>query len=200
MFDSDEVTDILARAVKAVEDAKVPGELKVVAFERAMDLFARTGSPTVTAPASGASATLDSPTAATTAGKSLADKLAAKLQLSRDVIEHVYTEDGDTLAITVDASRLAKSKSAGARDVAILVAAAGQVASDEPTTADEIRREAELYDRYDGPNFAATLYSMKGTFLIGGSGRARTYRLTKPGWAAASGLVSKLAGTNGPPG
>jgi hypothetical protein len=196
MFDADQVADILTQAVKAVNDARVPDELKAAAFERAVDLLAQGGAGRVDAPAGNQTAWQWPPPAGLPEGgtASLVDKLAARLRLSREVIEHVYTQDGDQLAITVDTSRLARSKSAGAREVAILVAAAGQVRSDEPTPVDDIRREAELNDRFDGPNFAATLSSMKGTFLIGGTPRSRTFRLTKPGWAAAGALVSRLAG------
>lgn len=191
-MDPSDVTTILANAVKSVADANVPDELKTIAFEKAITLFAGSVAPVAAFPSSvGAAAGL---AAAQPGGGSALDRLANRLRLGRDVVEAVYTENGDTLAVTVGPDRLAKAKSTAAREIALLVAAAHQSKSDEPTTSDEIRKEAEQYDRYDGPNFASTLADMKGTFLIAGTPRARTYYLTKPGWAAATTLIAKLGG------
>jgi hypothetical protein len=200
MFDSDEVSDILARAVKAVDDAKVPPDLKAAAFERAIDLLTRrapSGVPSgedraVVALDNASSGPVSQPTAASTA----MDRLATRLRLSRDVVERVYTENGDSLAITVDPDKLARSRSAGARDVALLVTAAEQASSDEATSVDAIRRACEEYDKFDSPNFAATLAAMRGTFLISGPSRARTFKLTRPGWVAAASLIARLAGAD----
>jgi hypothetical protein len=200
MFDSDEVSDILARAVKAVDDAKVPPDLKAAAFERAIDLLTR-GAPAglpaaegraVVALEQGSQGPLSHPTSASTA----MDRLATRLRLSPDVVERVYTENGDALAITVDPDKLARSRSAGARDVALLVTAAAQASTDEATSVEAIRRACEEYDKFDSPNFAATLAAMKGTFLISGPPRARTFKLTRPGWVAAATLIGRLGGAD----
>lgn len=198
MFESRDVSDILARAVKAVEDANVPPDLKAAAFERAVDLLARRSAvPSLADTESRAGATLDrAEGGAAPAAASTMDRLATRLRLQRDVIEQVYTESGDGLMITVDPGRLARSRSAGAREVALLVAAAAQAVSDEPTPADAIRIAAAEYDKLDAPNHAATLGAMKGTFLIAGPPRAKTFKLTKPGWVAAATLVAKLGGSD----
>ena len=200
MFDSDEVSDILARAVKAVDDAKVPPDLKAAAFERAIDLLTRrapSGGPAgddraVVGLDGAAPVPLGQPTVASNA----MDRLATRLRLSRDVVERVYTENGEALAITVDPDKLARSRSAGAREVALLVAAAEQASSDDATSADAIRRACEDYDKFDSPNFAATVAAMKGTFLISGPSRTRTFKLTRPGWVAAANLIGRLGGAD----
>jgi len=196
-MNTDDVKDILSGAVKAVTDAKVPDDLKSVAFEKAVDLLAGPVAPAAPSAAASAAAPAAAATsAAMAAAGSAIDRLAARLRLPGEVIEAVYTENGDELEITVPPDRLAKSKSAGAREIALLVAAARQSGSDEATTMDQIRRVVEDYDRYDQPNFAAALAPMKGTFLVSGPSRARTFKLTKPGWTAAAALVGRLGGAD----
>ena len=196
-MDPSDVTNVLASAAKAVEDARVDSDLRSVAFQKAVDLIAGASAPPMRLQASAPAL------AAVAAGGSLAgsggsplERLTTRLRLSRDVVDAVYTENGDALAITVHPDKLAKAKSTATREIALLVAAAHQAGSDEATTSDQIRREAEQYDRYDGPNFASALVEMKGNFMIGGSPRAKTFKLTKPGWAAATALVARLGGAD----
>ncbi len=188
-MNQDDVETILAGAVKAVADAKVPDDLKSVAFEKAVDLLANrvasAGSP-------GSSAPIGAAAAAQT--NSQLDRLAERLGLRHDVAELVYAEGRDGLHVNVKPDRIARSKSAGARELAMLVAAMHQAESDEPTPAEEIRRVVEDYNRFDAPNFAATLASLKGPFLVSGSPRARTFKLTRPGWGEVAKLVERLGG------
>ena len=189
-MDPSDVESILAGAVKAVTDAKVPDDLKSAAFEKAVDLLAGRVAP---APAAvpAAPAAPSSPNAA--AGTQL-DRLASRLGLPHDVVEAVFAEGRNGLQVNVRPERLSRSKSAGARELAMLVAAMHQADSDEPTSVEEIRRVVEDYNRYDQPNFASSLAGLKGPFLFSGSSRARTFKLTRPGWAEASKLVARLAG------
>lgn len=196
-MDADDVKAILAQSVKAVEDANVPPELKSLAFEKAIELFTRGSVGAVVSASPAAAPQAPGPPAGTAVGSAVAmDRLVSRLRLPHAVVEAVFTEHGDGLAITVPPDRLSKSRSAGTREIAVLVAAAGQASSDEPTTAEEIRKIVEDYDRLDGPNYASTLSDLKGTFLIGGSSRARTYKLTKPGWTSATSLIAKLGGAD----
>ena len=184
-----DVESILAGAVKAVTDAKVPDDLKSVAFERAVDLLAGRLPPAAT-PSIAAAVVTPDPVASVAARL---DRVAARLGLPHDVVEAVYAEGRDGLHVNVKPDRLSRSKSAGARELAMLVAAMHQAESDEPTSADEIRRVVEDYNRYDQPNFASSLVALKGPFLVSGPSRARTFKLTRPGWAEAAKLVSRLA-------
>ncbi len=186
-----DVESILAGAVKAVTDAKVPDDLKSVAFEKAVDLLAGRVGPAPAAAQSAPGAT--SAATVVTSGSPL-DRLVVRLGLPHDVVEGVYAEGRDGLHVNVKPDRLSRSKSAGARELAMLAAAMHQVESDEPTSADVIRRVVEDYNRYDQPNFASSLASMKGPFLVSGPSRARTFKLTRPGWAEASKLVARLGG------
>jgi len=184
----DDVESILADAVKAVTDAKVPDDLKSIAFEKAVDLLAARISPQPAAPQSAGGATSAAPTAV---GSQL-DRLAARFGLAHDVVEGVFAEGRNGLQVNVRPERLSRSKSAGARELAMLVAAMHQAESDDPTPVEEIRRVVEEYSRYDQPNFASSLAAMKGPFLVSGPSRARTFKLTRPGWQQAADLVREL--------
>ncbi len=195
-MDPSEVTSILTNAVKSVTDAKVPDDLRAIGFEKAIDLYAGAVVAALSAAAPPAAASTTAGAAPAAAMGSSLDRLATRLRLGRDVVDAVYTESGDTIAVTVPPDKLNKARSIGTREIALLVAAAHQAISDDATTADQIRHVAQDYDRFDGPNYASTLADMKGNFLIGGNSRARTYKLTKPGWAAATALISKIGGAD----
>lgn len=195
-MDPGAVKDVLSKARQLLDDASLPDDLRAVAFGKAVELLSMGVGAAGKDTFSGGGSVGGGPLTDSTSGLSPMDRLLARLRLSRDVVEAVYTENGDELELTVAPDKLARSKSAGAREIALLVAAAGQSVSDEPTTADQIRRVVEDYNRYDSPNFASALFSMKGMFLVAGSSRARTFKLTKPGWAAASALVSRLGGAD----
>jgi len=192
-MEPNDVESILAGAVKAVTDAKVPDDLKSVAFEKAVDLLAGRITPAAgSGPVPGAPAT----PAVTVSGSQL-DRLAARLGLSHDIVEGVFAEGRDGLQVNVRPERLSRSKSAGARELALLVAAIHQAESDDPTSVETIRKVVEDYNRYDQPNFASSLAALKGPFLMSGASRTRTYKLTRPGWAEASKLVERLASQKG---
>jgi hypothetical protein len=191
-MDPKDVTAVLSQAVKAVADAAVPADLKSLAFDKAVDLLSRKPSAAVGVQAAlTPTRTAASPDAARDAGSPI-DRLAARLKVSVELVEAVFTPNGPVLEISVPPDRIAKSMMAGARELAVLAAVADQFTSDEPTASDGIRAVIEDYNRYDGPNFARALGGLKGTLLIGGPARARTYKLTRPGWAYATELVARL--------
>lgn len=186
----DDVKSILADAVKAVTDAKVPDDLKSVAFEKAVGLLAARITPQTAA----LSAEGETASAVPISVGPQLDRLAARLGLSNDVVERVFAEGREGLQVNVRPERLSRGKSAGARELAMLVAALHQADSDDSTPVDEIRRVVEEYGRYDQPNFASSLAAMKGPFLVSGPSRARTFKLTRPGWQQAAALVKQLGG------
>jgi hypothetical protein len=196
-MDPEEVGAILAQAVKLVQDGVTSPNLQPIAFEKAIEMLLGSRAKQDEAAGRARVGAAVAPVAAGSIGGSSAlDRLAARLRLSQEVVEAVFTVSGDELALTVPPDKLSKSKGPGAREIALLVAASTQAASDEPTTADEIRKAVADYDKLDSANFASTMADLKGNFLIGGTSRARTFKLTKPGWAAAATLVAKLGGAD----
>jgi hypothetical protein len=188
----DDVSSILADAVKAVEDAKVPSDLRAVAFERTLDLLVGGVRPAPLMPAAPIGAVAASTGQAAVAAGELMPRLAERLHVEQDLLETVYTEHEGKLVITLPHGKLSKSKSTGAREIGLLVCAAEQAASDDATSTESIRKVAEEYDRYDQPNFASALGELKGQAIISGAARLRTYKLTKPGWSEVAKLVTRL--------
>lgn len=188
-----DVKDVLEAALKAVGDARVPPELRALAFEKAIDLVATPTSAQALPVANGTGLNGSQLTRAATGG-SLMGRLAARLHASPEAIEAVFTENAGAVEVTVDPKRLSQRKSTGTRELALLVAASRQVLGEEATPADEIRKVAEDYDRLDAPNFASALADLKGKFLPSGSPRARLFKLSKPGWDEVGSLVARLGG------
>lgn len=193
-MDQDDVKKVLAAAAKAVDDANVPQELRSLAFERAIDLLSRSSATPPAAPGGQHSGT-ETDALQSHPAESPLNRVAARLRLQRDAIEAVYTENGAEVEVSVPTDRLSAKKSTATREIAVLVAAARQANGEEYTPSEPIRVVAQDYDRFDGPNFASALNEMKGTFLAAGTPRNRTLKLTKPGWKAATDLVTRLANT-----
>jgi hypothetical protein len=128
-------------------------------------------------------------------GGDLLARLAARLGVPGEVVEGVYTSDGNSVEISVHPARLPKTRSTATKNLALLVTAMRQATSDEEfTSVDEIRRIAQDYDRLDAANFASAIGEMRGAFLVKGSARQRSLKLTRPGWQQAADLVKQLGG------
>lgn len=181
---------VLRDALQAMNDADLPERLEGAALPALIDVIARErGRP---APST-ALVPYQPPAEHAVSNGHLLDRLATKLSLSIDVVEGVYTSDGSTIEISVHPGRLPKSRSTGTKALALLVTAMRQAGRDEEfTSVDEIRRIAQEYDRYDGPNFASAINEMRGAFLVKGSARQRHLKLTRPGWQQAADLIREL--------
>lgn len=120
-------------------------------------------------------------------------KIAARLQLSRDVVDQVYHAGEDGPTVIVSSRRLAAGKAAATRTLAQLVAA-GRQASDveEWTDAAVIREVVSEFNRYDSANFASTIASMDDVFLFRGKGQSRSVKVSRPGWEKIAEVVREL--------
>lgn len=184
-----DVTVVVRQSLKVLEDADVPESLRATALPAIIELMARH------APGSPAMALIpyDSAAAHPQRSEDLVERLARRLAVDREVVEGVYTSDGSTLDISVNPARLPRSKSTGTKALALLLTALRQGAGDEEFTAvDDIRRLAQEFGRYDGPNFASAITEMRGVFLVKGPARQRALKLTRPGWQQAADLVREL--------
>jgi hypothetical protein len=182
-----DVTAVLREALKVIEDAETPAALRPAALPAIIELVARH------APGSPDRALVPyAPTAQATPAGDLLDRLAGRLGVPRELVEGVYTSDGNSLDISVHPSRLPKSKSTGTKAVALLVSALRQAGDEEFTPVDDIRRVVQEFDRYDGPNFASAINEMRGSFLVKGPARQRSLKLTRPGWQQAADLIREL--------
>jgi hypothetical protein len=185
-----DVTAVLRESLKVIKDADTPADLRAAALGPVIKLVASQapGAPDralVPYQAPG-------PTTVVAAGDPVV-RLATKLGVPRDAVEAVYTNDGNQLDISVHPARLPRSKSTGTKAIALLVTALRQASGEEEfTPVDEIRRVAQDFDRYDGPNFASAIGELRGSFLVKGSARQRQLKLTRPGWQQAADLVRDL--------
>jgi hypothetical protein len=186
-----DVEAVVRESLKVMENAGVPEALQATALPAIIELVARE------APGSTSTALVPfQPTQQHAAGGGdLLSRLAGRLGVSGEVVESVYTSDGNTVEISVHPGRLPKTRSTGTKYLALLVTAMRQATGDEEfTLVDEIRRIAQEYDKLDAPNFASAIGEMRGAFLVKGPPRQRSLKLTRPGWQQAADLVKQLGG------
>jgi hypothetical protein len=184
-----DAASVVRDALKAMEDAEVPERLEAAALPAQIELIGRRLGAGTTA-----LVPYQQPAGNGIANGNLLDRLATRLGVSVEVVEGVYTSDGHTVEISVHPASLPRSRSTGTKALALLVTAMRQASGDEEfTPVDEIRRIAQEYDRYDGPNFASAINEMRGTFLVKGTARQRQLKLTRPGWQNAADMVRGLA-------
>lgn len=185
-----EPSELLRQAVKAVEDAEVPDDLRVAAFERAVELLSGLASPGIALVPARSSAAVS--TASAVPG-GLFDQAAQRLGVPREVLEDVFHTDGDEIGIGLAASRFDKSKSGGTRQLALLVAAARQAAGlEEWTSTGVIREVCRDYGKFDSANFASTIRGMGDVFNFRGRGHQLDVKLTRPGYERAGELLQGL--------
>jgi hypothetical protein len=186
---ADEVSRILRQAAEVVKAADIPNELRPTAFGKAVDLLAGRPVTETKVPKQGGT---PEPESAETL-----DKIAAKLGLDREAIDEIFeVEDGD-VKLTIAPAKLEAQKTKGAKQVALLVAAARQAAGVEDwTTQDTIRVVAIDYNKFDSPNFAQTLSELGDYFSFSGAGRGRRLKMRRAGFEEAAALIERLRGTS----
>lgn len=190
-----DVTNILKSALRAVDDAGIPGELKSLAFEKAVDLLS--GGPVLVRRQEEPQRppTLEGAPTAGDVPDSLVGRIATKLKLDLGTVEEVYHVEGDDLKVVAHRSKLNSSKMQGTKELALIVVA-GRIAAglDEQVLAEQIRTVADDYGRYDSANFARSIGEMDEDFRKSGTARRRSLSLRKAGWDHAAELVKRLGG------
>jgi hypothetical protein len=190
-----DIARALTEALKALEAANVPDDLREKAFEKAFELAARDLEP-------------DSPSTVEQqrlqggdpglgeAGLEIPAQLARiaeRLRLALPVVGDVFYEDNGEVGIGLPASSLDRSKSGATRQLALLVAAARQGAGlEEWTSSSTIRAICADYGRFDSANFASTLKNMGSLFSYRGKGHGLEVRLTRPGLEQAADLIQEM--------
>src|SRR5437660_10217428 len=130
-----ETKDILVDALRAVEAADIPDDLRGAAFAKAVDLISSRPHGPVSQPAAPASAVEDP------SGSGL-DRIAAKLAVDAEVASQLYYIADGQLEVVVSPGRLAAKASPATKELALLVVAGRQAAGidAEWTGVDEIRK------------------------------------------------------------
>lgn len=185
------VKEILIRALEAVEEAKIPNELKPVAFSKAVDLFTnQVGTKKIQE-----TQKLSGQTSTSIGASSGTEGIAAKLKLPMETIASIYDFDDSKLNIHIVSSNLESSKKGGTQQLALLAVAARQASGldEKYTDMNEIRQYCEDYKKYDSPNFAKTIKGMEHEFNLSVKGNKRLIKMSQQGWEKASELVQSLA-------
>ncbi len=188
-----ELKEVLAEALRAVNEAEIPTELREIAFAKAIDLAAGP-QPARGVGSAGRKAHMQEELGDDADGL---ERIASKLKLEREVVSHVYylNPDGKSLEVVISPSRLPAKFGPAIKELALLVAAGRQAAGldAEWTAADEVRKVCEHFKRYDPSNFAAYIKQMEDVFSIRGTAYKRELRMSSPAWEQATALVTRLA-------
>jgi len=185
-----DIQSLFREAEREVEDSGVAAEFRPAAFTAAVQLLSGGYAPDLTHQMRNGHPV--EPNGSTMSRGVDLGALGDRLGVPRDAVKSVYTEVDGEIQVSVDPRKLSKSKSAGARELALIVAASRQAAGEDQTHVDVFRQAAIDYDRFDAPNFAAAMADLKGSFILKGPARQRTFKLTKPGWSAAADLIRRL--------
>jgi hypothetical protein len=185
----EEIKAMIMEIVKALEEAGVPDDLRVTAFEKAFDAMAGTGGvASAPMPPEPTRDQRDTPTDGPSLGA-----IASRLGLEPDLVGEIYYVDGDSLGLALAASKFSAKKAAATQDIALLLAGGRQAGGwDEWTPSGRIRDVARDYGRYDQANFATTIRRMGDVFSFRGRGRDLEVRLTRPGYEHAANLAREL--------
>lgn len=185
-----QIEEILLTALRVVDDAELPDDLRAVAFSKVLERLmaegrgeARSGLPALT-------------TGQTTSQNGSAlDRVASGLGVSTEAAGVVYYEEDDDLGIGMAHAKLPKGKAAATRELALLVASGRQAGDFDAgwTKVSEIRKWCEEFGKFDSANFAATIRDMGDAFSFKGQGQQREVRVLRPGFERARQLIEELA-------
>jgi hypothetical protein len=192
VYDMD-ISDILSKAQKAIDDAKISEDLRQVAFQQTVQLLSQeagivgTGSAPIGAQRSASSEGND---------EGGVDKIARKMGLPRECINEVYADNGQGgVDLVVGVGKLENSTAPATKQLALLVTGSRQLAELEQWTGSrEIRKICGHYGRFDPANFAKTLRGMDDCFSFKGKGQQVEVRLHQRGIERLRMLLSTLTG------
>lgn len=198
------LTEVVKDAGRVVSEAGLPDDLRRPAFERILDVLladrgvaerdlAGSGAATeVAQPGRSAGSAASTPEGSPTGRPRPLDRIARRAGLDAAEVREVYRLDGDRVSLVVGDRKIDRNKSAGSRQITLLVAGGRQAAElEEWTDLARAREICSLYGRLDTKNYAATIKSMADVFNFHGQGSGRKVRLTMPGWDAWADLVRR---------
>lgn len=192
--------EVLIMALKDVEEAELPDDLREIGFAKAVDLRAGPVPVGLSVPATG----LANPALAgngvqggdpSVYGDSIAT-IAARLKVGRATVSEVFAAHDGDLELIVSVGRLSAKVATATKEIALLVAGGRQAAGlEEWTSWDEIRRWCGEFKKLDSGNFAKTMREMDDVFNTRKeSERKLQVRLAKPGWERVADEIRRLGG------
>lgn len=195
--------EVLIEALKDVEEAHVPDDLREIAFSKSFDLRAGAvaaapgrdpGVPAVGGP--NLTGVSEASEAQRVAGSDLLGTIAARLKVERTTVADVFTVSDGELELIVPVGKLSSRVATATKEIALLVAVGRQAAGlEEWTSWDEIRRWCAEFKKLDSGNFAKAMREMDDVFNTRKqSDRKLQVRLAKPGWERAADAIRRLGG------
>lgn len=182
------ISEIFKQAAAVVEKAELSAELRPVAFTKAVEMLTASGSDAVKSLPSGGPPPLPD--------GDVLQRIAAKFQVDRDLVDETYELDAEgSLTLSIAKSRLELGKAGATKQIVALIAAGRQAAGIETTTSNGIvRAEVEGYGKYDSPNFAATVKELDDIFSFPGTGRDWHLKVRKAAFGDVGDLLKKIHG------
>ena len=194
----DDPRKTLIEALKDVEEANVPEDLREVAFTKAFELRASTltTGPGDSGGGSQSGQTHDQLRSAGGGDSDPLSKISAKLGIARETVSEVFSVQDGTLELVIGAGKLPGPSKPATKELALAVAAGRQAAElEEWTSLDPVRAVCADFKKLDSPNFARTIREMEDVFNFRrASERKWEVRLARPGWDRASALIRRLGG------
>ena len=192
-----DVSELLKRALAAVDSAALPEALRSDAFSSAVQLLARAEAPSSLGgglrPRS-----VGNSAGPMSSGVELLDRIAAGLGVDLGSIGNLFAEDDGVPVLILQSTKLPKTKAAAAHDIALLVMAARQLSGvDDYTEPDVLRDAVKRYGRFDVSNFGKHMADLDNLVLTSGQRSATKRKLTKPGIEAAAELAKSYLASNG---
>lgn len=190
-----DLTGRIRAAHQAVHEARLPDDLRAIAFTEVLRHLLGTGGPVVDgAPAQPAVEVFDE-YASQPLFTSRAARLAWRLEIDEEALADVLDIEDDVVTYHVLSSRISTARSRATVELAMLVTVVrqGSGLDDSWTHAIHVRELLQRYNRYDPSNFAANLKAAGDLFTVRGRPPALEIRLTQAGWEAATDHVRSLA-------
>jgi hypothetical protein len=192
---ADELAGAIERALRAVDAAKVPDDLREIAFSKALDSTLGIAKVDSVGRVRGENGD-GGEGAGTPPVTDRAAKIARKCKVAPESVAKVFEEDGDELHIIASRSKFAPSMKEAMQQVALLTAAARQAAGldEDATPLTVIRARCEEVGVLNEGNFSRHMAERREGVRIKGQERRRELKVSNPGFEAAGRLISSLAG------
>lgn len=186
----EQVNEVLAKALSAIEEADIPDDLREAAFKRAVDLL------TAGVPSTPSGATAPPPPAAQVehegdASEDPLAKIAEGLGVRLAAVRSVYRVRNGDLELEIAPRALSESRAQATREIAYLLITARQLAGfdDEETSTETIRAAAQDFGKYDSPNFSRHLSPLRNELRSTSTG----FRSNRAVQETAKELIHKMA-------
>ena len=191
--------EVLIEALKDVEEADVPDDLREIAFAKAFDLRAGTGRA-VQVVGAGGGAGEQSAVPVTRgqldAGGDPLARIAQRLEIDVETVGEVFDVHEGQVELIIPAGKLPSRVATATKQIALLVAGARQAAGIEDwTSLDKVRDVCAYFRKLDSGNFAKTVREMDDVFNFRNpTPRKIQVRLARPGWELVADEVRRLGG------